>query len=106
MRLGETYLIAAEAALGTGNAGVAAQMINVLRTRAACDPTPATAPTPTLGIRLSVRDLSSRLALTGWRDERSPSAPLGTAARRRPHHPGAIWKPKWPPFSGRWKGYA
>jgi hypothetical protein len=44
LRLGETYLIAAEAALGLGNTGVAATMINVLRTRAACDPTPATAP--------------------------------------------------------------
>ena len=43
-RLGETYLIAAEAAFGLGQAAVAAQNINVLRVRAACDPTPATAP--------------------------------------------------------------
>jgi hypothetical protein len=43
-RLGETYLIAAEAALGLGNTALAAQMINVLRNRAACDPGPATAP--------------------------------------------------------------
>jgi hypothetical protein len=34
-RLGEVYLIAAEAALGLGNTAVAAQMINVLRVRAA-----------------------------------------------------------------------
>jgi hypothetical protein len=44
LRLGETYLIAAEAALGVGNTAVAAQMINVLRVRAACDPGPANAP--------------------------------------------------------------
>jgi hypothetical protein len=44
LRLGETYLIAAEAALGVGNTSVAAQMINVLRVRAACDPGPANAP--------------------------------------------------------------
>ena len=35
LRLGEVYLIAAEAALGIGNTTEAAQMINVLRTRAA-----------------------------------------------------------------------
>ena len=44
MRLGETYLIAAEAALGLNDAALAAQLINVLRVRAACDPGPATAP--------------------------------------------------------------
>lgn len=38
LRLGETYLIAAEAAVGLGNQATAAQMINVLRVRAACDP--------------------------------------------------------------------
>lgn len=43
-RLGETYLIAAEAALGAGQPAVAAQNINVLRERAACDPGPARAP--------------------------------------------------------------
>jgi hypothetical protein len=43
-RLGETYLIAAEAALGAGQPAVAAQNINVLRQRAACDPGPARAP--------------------------------------------------------------
>jgi starch-binding outer membrane protein, SusD/RagB family len=43
-RLGETYLIAAEAAVGLGQGAVAAQNINVLRVRAACDPGPATAP--------------------------------------------------------------
>jgi starch-binding outer membrane protein, SusD/RagB family len=42
-RLGETYLIAAEAAVGLGQTAVAAQNINVLRVRAACDPTPANA---------------------------------------------------------------
>lgn len=36
MRLGETYLIAAEAAVGLGQPQVAADMINVLRVRAAC----------------------------------------------------------------------
>ena len=36
MRLGETYLIAAEAALGLNQPQVAADMINVLRVRAAC----------------------------------------------------------------------
>ena len=35
LRLGEVYLIAAEAAIGTGNTAEAAQMINVLRVRAA-----------------------------------------------------------------------
>jgi starch-binding outer membrane protein, SusD/RagB family len=35
LRLGEVYLLAAEAALGVGNTAEAAQMINVLRTRAA-----------------------------------------------------------------------
>jgi hypothetical protein len=44
MRLGETYLIAAEAALGVNDPALAAQLINVLRVRAACDPGPATAP--------------------------------------------------------------
>ncbi len=43
-RLGETYLIAAEAAVGLGQNATAAAMINVLRVRAACDPTPANAP--------------------------------------------------------------
>lgn len=43
-RLGETYLLAAEAAVGLNQAAVAAQNINVLRVRAACDPGPATAP--------------------------------------------------------------
>ena len=43
-RLGETYLIAAEAALGLGQTAIAAQNINVLRVRAACDPGPANAP--------------------------------------------------------------
>jgi hypothetical protein len=43
-RLGETYLLAAEAAVGLGQASVAAQNINVLRDRAACDPAPARAP--------------------------------------------------------------
>jgi hypothetical protein len=43
-RLGETYLIAAEAALGLGQQAAAAQYINVLRVRAACDPGPANAP--------------------------------------------------------------
>ena len=43
-RLGETYLIAAEAAVGLGQTQVAADNINVLRVRAACDPTPANAP--------------------------------------------------------------
>ena len=36
MRLGETYLIAAEAAVGLNQPQVAADMINVLRVRAAC----------------------------------------------------------------------
>ncbi|HEY8484304.1 MAG TPA: RagB/SusD family nutrient uptake outer membrane protein [Longimicrobiales bacterium] len=36
MRLGETYLIAAEAAVGLGQLQVAADMVNVLRVRAAC----------------------------------------------------------------------
>jgi hypothetical protein len=44
MRLGETYLLAAEAALGLNDQTLAAQMINVLRVRAACDPTPTNAP--------------------------------------------------------------
>jgi hypothetical protein len=44
MRLGETYLIAAEAALGLSDPALAATMINVLRVRAACDPGPANAP--------------------------------------------------------------
>src|SRR3970282_1936136 len=35
---------AAEAAVGLNQLGTAAQMINVLRVRAACDPTPANAP--------------------------------------------------------------
>lgn len=43
-RLGETYLIAAEAALGMNQRDVAAQNINVLRVRAACDPGPSRAP--------------------------------------------------------------
>jgi hypothetical protein len=43
-RLGETYLIAAEAAVGLGDGATAAANINVLRVRAACDPTPPTAP--------------------------------------------------------------
>jgi hypothetical protein len=43
-RLGETYLIAAEAALGLGQQAAAAQYINVLRVRAACDPGPSNAP--------------------------------------------------------------
>ena len=43
-RLGETYLIAAEAAVGLGDGATAAADINVLRVRAACDPTPANAP--------------------------------------------------------------
>jgi hypothetical protein len=43
-RLGETYLLAAEAAVGLGQNGVAAQNINVLRVRAACDPGPSRAP--------------------------------------------------------------
>ena len=38
LRLGETYLTAAEAAVGLGDQATAAQMINVLRVRAACDP--------------------------------------------------------------------
>ncbi|NJD09709.1 MAG: RagB/SusD family nutrient uptake outer membrane protein [Gemmatimonadetes bacterium] len=42
-RLGETYLLAAEAAVGLNQPAVAAQNINVLRVRAACDPGPATA---------------------------------------------------------------
>jgi hypothetical protein len=36
MRLGETYLIAAEAAVGLGQLQLAADMVNVLRERAAC----------------------------------------------------------------------
>src|SRR5574341_2641486 len=43
-RLGETYLIAAEAAVGLGDGATAAANINVLRVRAACDPGPANAP--------------------------------------------------------------
>lgn len=43
-RLGETYLIAAEAALGLNQPNVAAQFINVLRVRAACDPAAAGGP--------------------------------------------------------------
>src|SRR5919106_2956243 len=43
-RLGETYLIAAEAALGLGDGATAAANINVLRVRAACDPAPPNAP--------------------------------------------------------------
>lgn len=37
-RLGETYLLAAEAALGLNQPAAAAEYINVLRKRAACDP--------------------------------------------------------------------
>jgi hypothetical protein len=43
-RLGETYLIAAEAAVGLNQTSEAAQYINVLRVRAACDPGPPDAP--------------------------------------------------------------
>jgi hypothetical protein len=43
-RLGETYLIAAEAAVGLNQLSQAADFINVLRVRAACDPGPANAP--------------------------------------------------------------
>ena len=43
-RLGETYLIAAEAAVGLSDGATAAANINVLRVRAACDPGPAAAP--------------------------------------------------------------
>jgi hypothetical protein len=43
-RLGGTYLIAAEAALGLNQPDLAAQYINVLRVRAACDPSLPNAP--------------------------------------------------------------
>jgi hypothetical protein len=44
LRLGETYLIAAEAAVGLGQTATAAAYVNVLRVRAACDPTVPGAP--------------------------------------------------------------
>jgi hypothetical protein len=90
MRLGETYLIAAEAALGMNNQAVAAQMINVLRVRAACDPAPANAPklcatshkadasfmvTPnqiTLDFIYDEREREMSGELTRWQDMRRP----------------------------------
>jgi starch-binding outer membrane protein, SusD/RagB family len=101
MRLGETYLIAAEAALGTNNQTLAAQMINVLRVRAACDPTPANAPKLcatshksdasfmvtanqiTLDFLYDEREREMAGELTRWQDLRRPGKDFFLARIRR-----------------------
>ena len=101
MRLGETYLVAAEAALGANNPTVAAQMINVLRVRAACDPTPANGPklcavshkndasfmvTPaqmTLDFLYDEREREMSGEMTRWQDLRRPGKDFFLARIRR-----------------------
>ncbi len=59
-------------------------------------------PDPELSAALrDLRDLQLRTRSSALHE-----APHAHQSGEEPHHPGAIWNPKCPPLSGRWKGYA